>query len=117
MKNILLLSLLIARPFYASDMPGETPVFQEGAVLEQQKFEANKAQLPTSLKVFVTDFGTWPKEDKTKISINGLSFIISGLSKERQAPYEGSVGYWIDCRTQTQAQRVAFINCIKYLQK
>lgn len=118
MKNTLsLLISFFALPLCASNVPDKDPVSQEDITSEQQEFEANKAQLPTSLKTFVTDFETWPKEDKSKVSISGLSFMISGLSKERQAPYEGSIGYWIDCRTQTQTQRVAFINCLKYLQK
>ena len=69
------------------------------------------------LKTFISDFETWQKEDKAKITINGLSFMISGLDQAKQDPYKGNIGYWIDCRTQTQEQRVLFIDCLKYLQE
>lgn len=84
---------------------------------QQKIFEANKAKLPASLRTFLDDFQSWSNEDKAKIEIVGLSFVISGLNAEKQAPYEGSIGYWIDCRTNTQQQRQLFIRCLKHLQK
>ena len=120
MKNTLSIFILmgfLTIPLCASDVPSKFTVDRESTVSAQQEFDTDKAQLPTSLKAFVTDFGTWPKDERAKISIIGLSFMISDLSKERHAPYEGSIGFWIDCCAQTQAQRVVLINCVKYLQK
>ena len=85
--------------------------------ISQQLFEQCKKSLPQSLQNFLEDFAQWPQEDKDKLQIVGLSFFISGLSHERQAKYEGSVGYWIDCRTQTQRQRECFITCLQYLKQ
>jgi hypothetical protein len=117
MKIVLSLLSLVALPLCASDEPKDVPAAQENTSAQQREFESNKAQLPASLKGFVSDFATWPKEDKAKIEISGLSFMVSGLSEARKAPYEGNVGLWIDCRTRTQAQRVAFINCLQHLKK
>lgn len=88
----------------------------EKSVIDPITLELYKTQLPASLKAFVTDFETWSKEDRAKISIHDLSFKISGLSAEKQTPYDGCIGLWIDCRTQTQMQRVSLIACLKYLQ-
>ena len=90
---------------------------QEQHQISKETFEICKNNLPGHLKCFVTNFATWPKEDKDKIQILGLGFTISGLDKERTASYDSNVGYWIDCRTQTQAQRVNFITCLKHLQQ
>jgi hypothetical protein len=84
---------------------------------QQKIFEENKSKLPVSLRAFLDDFQSWPKEDKDKIEIFGLSFVISQLSAEKEARYGGSIGYWIDCRTNSQQQRQLFISCLKHLQK
>lgn len=102
---------------HASEAPKEMPASREGLTPQRQEFESNKSKLPAGLKTFVSDFETWSAEDKDTIEIYNLSFVISGLSEARQAPYDGSIGFWIDCRTRTQTQRVLLIDCLKYLQK
>src|SRR5436190_17776046 len=98
MRNILFLLSLSIIPLYAyEDL--KKPVTQEKKLDVQQLFEIHKDQLPIGLKTFLNDFETWPKEDKAKISIRGLSFMISDLNKEKHTPYGGNIGYWIDCRT------------------
>lgn len=114
-KIVLLLSFSIL-PLCASEAPQNTAVTQEILII-QQEFECYKAWLPKSLYNFITDFATWSKEDKANIAIFGLSFSVSGLSDIRKADYEGNVGLWIDCRTQTQEQRELCIACLKHLQK
>ncbi|HEX2978279.1 MAG TPA: hypothetical protein VHO47_04130 [Candidatus Babeliales bacterium] len=82
--------------------------------ISETEFKTCKENLPVKLKQFVEDFSNWPKEDKDKIKINGLSFMISGLSKEKEAAYDGNLGYWIDCRTITQSHRENLIFCLQY---
>lgn len=83
----------------------------------KEQFELYKKSLPTELQNFVNEFENWSKEDQEKIEIFGLSFSISELSPEKQSPYEGSIGYWIDCRTNNPIIRTIFIYCLEYIQK
>lgn len=97
---------------YSSDAGHpEAPVFRTVG-----DFESAKSALPASLKDFITDFGTWPKDQRNSITIFGLSFMMSNNPK-RDAKYDGSLGCWIDCRTRTQEQRVNLINCMRHLQQ
>lgn len=85
--------------------------------ISRDTFIQCKDNLPTSLKGFVTDFQTWSKQDKEKISIFGSSFLIKGLSEEKEKEYENNLGNWIDSRTQKQNQRDNLIICLQYLKQ
>jgi hypothetical protein len=73
--------------------------------------------LSRPLQEFVNDFERWPQKDKEQIGIADSSLVIGGLSKEREAPYGGNLGYWIDCRTHITKQRSLLITCLKLLQQ
>ncbi len=109
-------AVAVALGLHGLMQPTQEETEEEQTIANRETFEFYKDQLPTSLKMFVTDFETWSKEDKAKVTIIDLNFMISGLSDEKHAAYDGNIGYWIDCRTQTQHQRTYFIFCLKYLQ-
>lgn len=110
-----ILACAIALNCLGASLQGMSKVPVKGS--QESTLEAHKSQLPKELRSFVDDFATWEKEDRAKVKIFGLGCMISGLSPEKEAPYGGSLGYWIDCRTQTQQQRVSLITCLETLQK
>lgn len=118
MKKIVSLLVFCILPLRASEMHEKlSPSSEQTTEQQEQMFEYYKKHLSPDLKAFLENFKTWDQKDKEKIQIHGMSFFIKGLSAEKQAPYNGNIGFWIDMRTQTQEQRVCLINCLYHLRK
>ena len=49
------------------------------------EYQRNRTDLTESLREFIDDFKTWPVDDKLKIQISGLCFIIKDLDEIKQS--------------------------------
>ena len=98
-------------------VPTDSSNVEEEITQEQFTQYKNYFREESDLRKFICDFEQWPKEERQKIRISGLSFMIDSNIPQAQAYEDGNLGLWIDSRTQTQNQRVALIFALKYLQK
>ncbi len=91
----------------------------EEETITQEQFEQfkNCFRKESDLGKFICDFEQWPREERQKIKISGLNFMIDSNIPQAHTYEGGNLGLWIDCRTQTQKQRVALLYALKYLQK
>jgi len=94
MRNTLLtlsFSLLCSTIFAVND-----PSNQSDVIISQEDFESCKKDLSPALLSFVSDFETWPQQDKDKIVIMGLTLMVDRkLDQKITSKYENNVSSWI----------------------
>ena len=117
MKKRVLLLFLLSSPLWAMQKDQQQTSEEDTVEITNEQFEALKNGLPPSLKGFVEEFKDWSQEEKNKIEIRGLSFVISNLTEGHQKREGNDLGYWIDCRTNTQQKRERLIYSLQYLQR
>lgn len=82
-----------------------------------REIEETRGLCPRNLQEFIDDFAGWPQEEKEKLIIKGLSYLISNnINAEIKKKYGGNIGFWIDCRTPTLRVRDPFMRCLSLLQ-
>lgn len=81
-----------------------------------EKFAKSKAILAPALINFLDTFATWSEKDRGTFIIRDNSFLIYNLSSKKQIPYGGNLTKWLGNRIETEEQKIALLNCIRYLQ-